>query len=312
MMNENGNNPNHIPLDELLQYIDDLVAAFQEHPDAETRETVNELMRANDTLHWQAFQRFKDFLAARQAEHLLAEAAEADRLIYTLLSLYDVLPDTVVIEQVDAALDSIRPYIESHGGHIKVRSVDGGTVHLEMGGACQGCPGAKVTLERGVQKALANGFPSFEEMVVHEPEVGATGQQGLISLDQIYTPPSFMQAPVFQTVLTLEELAANAMKQVTLEGTQLLIAQIEGEVYAVADLCPGSALPLSSGELKGTSVVCPWHGDLYDIRTGECLDRAGRRETASLAIYPVAVEEGQVQVAINVPTRPLLAKIANG
>lgn len=305
MINDNGST-SHIPLDELLQYIDDLVAAFKEHPDPETQNAVFELMRANDTLHWQAFRRLKAFLAERQADHLLAEAAEADRLIYTLLSLYDVVPNKIMVAQVEAALDNIRPYIESHGGTIKVRSIEGGTVHVEMGGACSNCPGAKFTLERGVQRALAKGFPSFEEMIVHEPNASATGQYGLISLDQIYTPPSMMQAPQFQTVLALAELSTNTLKQVALGDQQLLIANVAEEIYAVGNLCPGSMLPLSSGELQGATLICPWHGEAFDIRTGECLDNAGKREVSRLSVYPVAVNDGDIQVAVNVPSRPLL------
>ena len=313
MAGDHNGSANAIPLQELLRYLDDLVAAFQEHPDPETREAVMELLRATDTLHWQAFRRLATFLAERGADHLLAEAAQSDRLIYTVLSLYDVLPDEVVVAQVEAALDRVRPYIESHGGQIKVRAVEQGVVHLEMGGACSGCAGVQYTLERGVHQALAEGFPSFEEIVVHEPAAGiGAGGQGLISVDQIYLSPSVLQAPDFKSVLSLAEVPENSMTQVELEGVQLLIVNAAGDIYALGNLCPGSMLPLSSGELKGTAVVCPWHGEVYDVRTGACLDDAGRREPQHLAVYPVAIKEDQIQVAVNVPARPLLVGMGDG
>ena len=41
---------------------------------------------------------------------------------------------------------------------------------------------------------------------------------------------------------------------------------------AVGELCPGSNMPLSFGELSEARLTCPWHNEVYDVRSGQCLD----------------------------------------
>ena len=306
---ENGD-VHHIPFDELIAHLDGLVAAFDEHPDQETREAVLQLLQGIDAMHREAFKRLAAFLEDHHAGHLLSEAAQIDRLLNTVLNLYDVVPSEAMVSQVEAALARVRPYIESHGGQLKVLSVEGGLVHLEMGGSCHGCAGSTITLQRGVEQALREGFPGFEEIVVHEPapDAGIVDQQGFISLDQIQVSMAVLQAPEFTPVTQLEELPTGTMKQVTLDDVRALVANVEGEIYAAADLCPGSALPLSGGTLSGATITCPWHNERYDVRSGKCLELAGRRDSPRLPVYPVAVVDGGIGIAVNVTARPLLAE----
>jgi nitrite reductase/ring-hydroxylating ferredoxin subunit/Fe-S cluster biogenesis protein NfuA len=308
MTNSTHNNSHHIPFDELIAYLDGLVAAFEEHPDEATREAVFSLLQGIDGLHREAFKRLALFLEDHQAGHLLVEAASVDRLLNTVLSLYDVLPDEVAVAQVEAALARVRPYIEAHGGSLNVLTIEGGVVHLEMGGACHGCAGSAMTLQRGVRQALQQGFPGFIDIVVHEPATarGQSDQQGVIALEQIYVAPPLLQAPIFETVAQQDDVPPGGMKQVTLDDLRLLLASVAGEIYVVGDMCPGSMLPLSTGRLDGAIVTCPWHREQYDVRSGRCIETAGRRDQPRLPVYPVAVRENEIQVAVNVSARPLI------
>lgn len=314
MTDSNSGNTHHIPLDELMAYLDRLVAAFEDHPDEATREAVFSLLQGMDALHRGAFTRLAAFLDDRQAGDLLLEAARADRLINTILNLYDLLPNEEALSQVEAALARVRPYIESHGGRLKLLTVDEGVVHLEMGGACYGCAGATVTLQRGIRQALAEDFPGFEDIVVHKPatEAAATSSNGRIAIGDIYTPPALLQAPLFETIARVEEVAPGSLKQVRLDNVQALIANVDGDIYALGDFCPGSMLPLSTGKVEGLTVTCPWHGEQYDVRSGRCVEPAGRRDNPRLAIYPVAVVDGAIQIAINVTARPPLSEARRG
>lgn len=303
-------NVQHVPLDELISHLDGLIAAFEEHPDLATREAAMELLQGIDAVHREAFNRLAAFLEDRQASHLLAEAAAADGLVKWVLGLYDAVPDEVSLSQVEAALARVRPYIESHGGQLKILSVEGGVVHVELGGSCHGCAGSTITLRRGVEQALRESFPGFEEIVVHEPltAAGPANPQGLISLDQILPPQPILQAPVFKLAIRLADLPPGSMKSVILDDVRVLIASVEGEVYAVGELCPGSALPLSIGALNGAAIVCPWHSERYDVRSGKCLEPAGRRDAPRLPVYPVAIADGEVRIAVNAAARPMFAE----
>lgn len=302
---ENGNNY-QIPLDELTVYLGELAAAFEEHPDEQTRQAAMSLLQGLDALHRGALTRLTAYLNDHQAGHLLIEAAESDRMVAALLSLYDLLPTEIEMRQAEAALGRVRPYIESHGGELKVLDVSEGVVYVQMGGACQGCAGATYTLQRGIRQALEEGFPGFESVVVSETKAGA-GQNaapGFITLDQVYTPPSLLQGPDFQFAAALDSVPPGKMKQVELDDIQILIANVGGEIYAVGAMCPGSMLPLMNGRLDSTTILCGWHNERYDLPTGACLDKAGTRQKERLPVYPVAVQDGQIQVATNVPARP--------
>lgn len=73
-----------------------------------------------------------------------------------------------------------------------------------------------------------------------------------------------------------------------------MLARLGSEVYAYKDGCPpGSPLTLQKGRLEGETLVCPWHGCRYDLRTGKRQDAAGK-----LQVLPVAVRDGEIIVAV--------------
>lgn len=76
-------------------------------------------------------------------------------------------------------------------------------------------------------------------------------------------------------------------------SARLALANVAGEVFAFEDRCPHLGAPLSRGELRGRTLVCPWHAWMIDVPTGEV--RGGRG--ASLRRCPARVRNGQVEVA---------------
>lgn len=64
----------------------------------------------------------------------------------------------------------------------------------------------------------------------------------------------------------------NTMKSFDVEGEPLLIANVGGAFYCVADTCSHAMAYLSEGELlDGCRVQCPDHGAIFDLKTGEAL-----------------------------------------
>jgi len=71
-----------------------------------------------------------------------------------------------MVEQVQAALDSIRPYLHAYGGDVTLVSVDAeGVVKVKLEGACGGCPMSQMTLSMGIEKALKEQVPGVKEVV---------------------------------------------------------------------------------------------------------------------------------------------------
>lgn len=65
-------------------------------------------------------------------------------------------------DQVKAAIDEIRPALQSHGGDIEFVKLDGKKVLVRLQGACAGCPGAIMTLRQGVERHLKEAVPEVE------------------------------------------------------------------------------------------------------------------------------------------------------
>ena len=71
-------------------------------------------------------------------------------------------------EQVRAALELIRPAIQMDGGDIKLESVSGGTVTVQLLGTCESCPISPVTLKQGVERILRERVPGVSEVIAIE------------------------------------------------------------------------------------------------------------------------------------------------
>ena len=71
-------------------------------------------------------------------------------------------------EQVRAALELIRPAIQMDGGDIKLESVSGGTVTVQLLGTCETCPISPVTLKQGVERILRERVPGVSEVIAIE------------------------------------------------------------------------------------------------------------------------------------------------
>jgi Fe-S cluster biogenesis protein NfuA/nitrite reductase/ring-hydroxylating ferredoxin subunit len=216
-------------------------------------------------------------LAALAAGDLEHPAAQALIVMYGLGELDDE-------DLVEEALEQVRPYINSHGGEVELISVEDGVVRVRMSGSCQGCAASAMTLRRGIEDALRAGYPAFRQVVAEEPEPGPA----LIQLED-------MRRPVFADV---QPPAPGELRAMVLDDVPVLLTNVRGEVYAFRNGCAVDGLPLEGSRLTGEGVlVCPWHNCAYDARTGKRVDDAGE---APLAVIPVAMRDGAVQVAVNV------------
>ncbi len=68
-------------------------------------------------------------------------------------------------KEIESALNSIRPSLQSHGGDVELVEVDGSVVKVRLTGACSGCPMAAMTLRDGVERALKEAVPEITEVV---------------------------------------------------------------------------------------------------------------------------------------------------
>jgi 3-phenylpropionate/trans-cinnamate dioxygenase ferredoxin subunit len=94
-------------------------------------------------------------------------------------------------------------------------------------------------------------------------------------------------------VARADEIKPGQKKTVEVDGILVVVVNLDGEFYAVEDVCTHDGGPLGEGRLDGCELICPRHGARFDVRTG-----AATRMPASepAPTYAVRVEDGDVWV----------------
>jgi 3-phenylpropionate/trans-cinnamate dioxygenase ferredoxin subunit len=64
------------------------------------------------------------------------------------------------------------------------------------------------------------------------------------------------------------DLADGGLTATKVGENEILLAKVEGKIYAIANACGHLAYPLNEGRLDGHIVTCIWHGARFDLRTG--------------------------------------------
>lgn len=267
----------------LLDWIGAGLERMESIEDPQTREEVFALLEGIDVLHRQGLGHVLDLIGSLGGPQAVEQISQ-DPVVRTLLEMYD-LPEPDERTQVERALEPVYPYFQSHGGKLDLLGVENGRVRVRLSGSCEGCPGTATTLERVVEEALREGFPGFEELVAEEPPA---------ENEPIQLGRRPLRRPRWVSAGTVEDLEPGTLRSLQLENSPVLLARLDGEVYAYRDGCPpGSALTLHLGSVEGTTLVCPWHGCRYDLRTGKQEGGEGK-----LPVLPVAVQNGEVKVAL--------------
>jgi Fe-S cluster biogenesis protein NfuA len=67
-----------------------------------------------------------------------------------------------LLDQVEAALDTIRPYLEADGGNVSIEEITPeGVVRLKLLGSCGSCPMSIMTLKAGIEQAIKKAVPEI-------------------------------------------------------------------------------------------------------------------------------------------------------
>lgn len=161
--------------DEVMPRVGELFDELMTHPDAAVRDRVEEMMDLFDAFHREGLGRLVEMIRAWRGEIFLESVARDDVTGY-FLNAYDLgeAPDDrealAAADSVDAALEELRPMIESHGGMITVEEIKDGVVKVQMLGSCDGCPSSTATLTGGLEEALRRHWPNFRRLEVVEPD----------------------------------------------------------------------------------------------------------------------------------------------
>ncbi len=98
----------------------------------------------------------------------------------------------------------------------------------------------------------------------------------------------------FTDALSQLDLPQGSMKTVVVRGKKVAIANVDGQVFAIADTCSHEECSLGSeGYLDGNVIICGCHGAQFDAASGKVLSLPA---TVDVASYQVKIDNGRIWV----------------
>jgi Fe-S cluster biogenesis protein NfuA/nitrite reductase/ring-hydroxylating ferredoxin subunit len=268
--------------EQLIARVQELTAQLEEVHDFQARAIADELVAAIMQLYGEGLERIMAALdAAPEVRGRLVE----DGVVASLLLIHGLYP--VPLEaRVREALDSVRPYMESHGGDVELIAVEGGVARMRLVGHCDGCPASESTLELAIKKALEETAPDLEGLEV----------EGV-------SKPAF-ELPVVQsngatptwTDVEGETPAAGFTVPMSVGGADVLVANVGGTLLAYRNSCGWCRARLDAAPMTPSgTLTCPSCERRFELR------RAGRSpddDELQIAPVPLLRGEGRVRLAV--------------
>ena len=271
---------------DILEEVQRHIAELGTHPDAAVGARLTELLQGIDAIHRTALTHLVSAIQAMAGEAFINRLT-ADPAIRLLLMSYDLIAVDRRLH-AEEALDTVRGHLHDHGIDVELSEVIGGAVYVKLHGL-ERSGVAPEAVRHDLEEALKAGLVGFQELVV-----GNRATARPVELLQVGGLRR-AQRPVYRRVCTASDVPRGTLKAVDLDGLAVLVVNVGGDFYAVANQCGDSPLPLQYSTLEGAELRCSWHGGRYNVRTGQRLDGPER-----LTVFPVAVESGEIRVAIGV------------
>ncbi len=99
----------------------------------------------------------------------------------------------------------------------------------------------------------------------------------------------------FRWVAAVQEIPPGSALLVEAAGQEIALFNLRGEIFAIDNTCPHTGGPLAEGDIESDRVTCPWHGSIFNIKTGEVLSLPAMEGVAS---YGVRVTGGDIEIDV--------------
>lgn len=290
---------------ELLDRVQVLSAEVDALPDGRARELAQELVGAVIAMYGDGLRRIVEAIeSCGDAGRAIIDELSQDGAVASLLLIHDLYPVSLQ-DRVLEALDTVRPYMESHGGNVELLGIEDGVARLGLQGSCNGCAASQATLELAIKQALEEHAPDLVGLEVEGvAQAPATGHpspidQTSLQLPLVHSDPAGLasapeRGPRWVTLQDPEQPSPGELATVEVGGVALVLANVGGSLLAYRDACASCGGPLHDGELAGHMLRCP------DCLVEFDLPRAGRAaggEPLQLTPVPLLAADG-LRVAV--------------
>src|SRR2546430_9288041 len=99
----------------------------------------------------------------------------------------------------------------------------------------------------------------------------------------------------FERAAKLAEVPPGSIKEVSVAGQAVALANVAGTLYAISNTCLHRGGPLGEGQMEGSVVTCPWHGWQFDVITG----KAVQNPNAGVGCHAVEIRGDEVYVNLS-------------
>jgi Fe-S cluster biogenesis protein NfuA/nitrite reductase/ring-hydroxylating ferredoxin subunit len=282
---------------------------------AVARSRAEDLVRQVTDLYGSGLERILEILAEQgKLDDGTLSALAGDELVSGLLIIHGLHPESMEA-RVARALDSVRPYLGSHGGDVELQDVSPeGVVRLKLLGTCQGCPSSSVTLKFAVEEAIETAAPEVTAIDVVEAEKHAA-TPAFIPLDSLLVRmnhggpadagphPADQLEGSWEPVPEIADLEPGDVAGFRIGGYSILACRTGQDVYTYRDFCPrcegsmaGAVLQRALAAPTGGGLLrCPTCRAHFDVRqAGSCLED----RNLHLDPLPLLVRGGVMSVAV--------------
>ncbi|HEV2886511.1 MAG TPA: NifU family protein [Jatrophihabitans sp.] len=271
------------------------------------RERAEELVRLVADLYGAGLERVLEIMHERgHLDDATLDALAGDDLVASLLLVHGLHPYGVE-QRVEQALDSVRPYLGTHGGDVELIEVtDDGVVRLRLLGSCDGCPSSSVTLKLAVEGAIEAAAPEISTIEVQLPTTESAGP--VIPMSSLFSRVGAgsgeqERGASWQSVPQLLGLASGSVAQVQAGGVAVLACRAGTDLFAFRDRCARCSEPMAGatvarrlgGAAQDAVLTCARCHAHYDVRrAGACLED----EALHLEPLPLLADGVSVSVAV--------------
>ncbi|HTX47672.1 MAG TPA: NifU family protein [Solirubrobacteraceae bacterium] len=292
--------------EQLVERVQELQGALEAAGASATRDLAEELVATVVQMYGVGLERIVEAIQRTGAEgERIAGSLTDDPLVSMLLLIHDLHP-VPLRDRVQGALDSVRPYMESHGGNVELLSLENGIARIHLRGSCSDCSASSVTLELAIKQALEEAAPDLEGLEVEGlapqtmngeglPMVTNSGPATGMELPIVMSDAQPVMAPSWFEVASVTELGDGSLAPVAVAGTPLLVANVDGTLLAYRDVCASCGGTLHDGSLSGGALACRHCARSFFLpRAGRSMDD----DKLQLEPVPLLREHGHVKVAL--------------
>jgi Fe-S cluster biogenesis protein NfuA/nitrite reductase/ring-hydroxylating ferredoxin subunit len=267
--------------EQLIARVQELTGRLEDLDDPACRALAEELTAAVVQMYGAGLERIVEL-----ADPGTRDRMAADELVSGLLMIHDLYP-VPIEERVIQALDTVRPYLESHGGNVELLGIEDGIARLRLEGSCKSCRASSSTLELAVRQALEAAAPDLlgmdvEGVVDEEPQLSGVP----LPVVQVNGAPGWHTL----TIEPPDSVAATAV-----DGVSLFVANVDGTLLAYRNSCADCGGALDGGALEQGALRCPGCGRSFFLpQAGRSMDD----DHLQLQPIPLLREQEAIKVAL--------------